>query len=69
MEQDEALYEYKMGSEVYRFEAHSHGEAVKLRTYAIQYFSEKLGSLFSEEALIGPELAPLPKGFHLEKTP
>jgi hypothetical protein len=69
MEQDEALYEYKMGSEVYRFEAHSHGEAEKMRTYALQYFSEKLGPLFSTEALLGPELAPLPASFHFEKNP
>ena len=63
MEQDERLYEYKMGSEVYRFEARSHSEAEVLRGSALQYFAEHLGTLFAEEALIGPELAPLPESF------
>ncbi len=55
MEQDEVLYEYKMAHEVYRFEAHSHEEAEKVRQYAILHFAEKLGRAFDEEALIGPE--------------
>lgn len=67
MEQDEILYEFKMGSEVYRFEAHSHEEAERNRPYAIMFFAEKLGNLFSEEALVGPDLAEIPSGFILKK--
>lgn len=55
MEQDEVLYEYKMAHEVYRFEAHSLEEAERVREYAILHFAEKLGRIFDEEALIGPE--------------
>lgn len=69
MEQDERLYAYKMGSGVYRFEARSHAEAEKLRGDAIGYFAEHLGPLFSEEALVGPELAEIPPGFrYLESS-
>jgi hypothetical protein len=67
MEQDERLYEYKMGSEVYRFEARNHAEALELRGSAIQYFAEHLATLFSEDALVGPELAEMPKDFSLEE--
>lgn len=63
MEQDERLYEYKMGSEVYRFEARTHAEAEAYRGIAIQFFAERLATLFSEEALIGPEVVDLPEAF------
>ncbi len=69
MEQNEVLYEYKMGSEVFRFEAPSHEEAEMSRSYALLHFAEKLGTLFSEEALQGPDLAEIPTGFILEKSP
>lgn len=63
MEQDETLYEYKMASETYRFEAHSHEEAEKVRSYALIHFTEKLGPLFSIDAMVGPDLVQMPKGF------
>jgi hypothetical protein len=63
MEQDERMYEYKMGSEVFRFEARTHAEAEEMRGEAIQYFAERAGTLFEEEAIVGPSLAPLPEGF------
>lgn len=63
MEQDERLYEYKMGSEVYRFDARSHAEAELMRGNAIQYFAEHLGVLFDEDALTGPTIVPMTEGF------
>lgn len=64
MEQNEALYEYKMGSEVYRFEAPSRAHAEKMRGSAIQYFAEKtLISHFAESALVGPDLVQMPSAF------
>jgi len=63
MEQDERLYEYTMGSEVYRFEARTHSDAEKMRGDAIQYFAERAGSLFSEAAVAGPSLAEIPNTF------
>ena len=54
MEQDEFVYEYQMGKEIFRFEAHGDGEANKYRQYAVLHFKEKLGSTFSEGALVGP---------------
>lgn len=63
MEQDERLYEYTMGSEVYRFEARNHAEAEEMRGSALFFFAERLGTLFSEDAISGPELVPMPKGF------
>lgn len=67
MEQDETLYEYKMASEIYRFEAHSHEEAEKIRSYALIHFNEKLGPLFSADALVGPDLVQMPKGFIMKE--
>ena len=55
MEQDEVVYQFIMGSEVYRFESHSDEEAKKHREYALIHFEEKLGHLFNFEALRGPE--------------
>jgi hypothetical protein len=63
MEQDERLYEYKMGSEVYRFEARSHAEAMKMRGDAIEYFAERAGPLYSEAAVVGPEIVEPPATF------
>ena len=62
MEQDEHIYEYRMGSEVFRFEARWHGDAETLRGAALQYFAEHLGTLFSESALVGPDLVPFSEG-------
>jgi hypothetical protein len=66
MEQDERLYEYKMASEVFRFDARSHAEALKMRGEAIEYFAEHLGVLFDEAALIGPEIVEPPTGFQFK---
>ncbi|MBS1962073.1 MAG: hypothetical protein JST04_07655 [Bdellovibrionales bacterium] len=63
MEQDERLYEYTMGSEVYRFEARNHAEAEEMRGSAMRFFAERLATLFSEDAITGPELVPMPSGF------
>lgn len=69
MEQDERLYEYTMGSEVYRFDARSHAEAEALRGIALQYFAEHLGGLFDEDALVGPTIAKPPADFkYVEST-
>ncbi|MBC7384883.1 MAG: hypothetical protein H7301_01825 [Cryobacterium sp.] len=55
MEQDEVVYQYLMGSEVYRFESPSDHEAHHHREYALLHFQEKLGPLFDLSALRGPE--------------
>ena len=55
MEQDEVVYQYLMGPEVFRFEAHSDDEAKKYREYAMIHFQEKLGGLFQIDAIRGPE--------------
>ena len=60
MEQDERLYEYTMASEVFRFEARSHAEALKMRGEAIEYFAEKAGILFSDDAVVGPTIVAPP---------
>ncbi len=66
MEQDEALYEYKLGSETFRFEAHSMEEAIKTRTYAILHFADRLGRLFDETAIVGPDRVIPPPSFQME---
>ena len=66
MEQDERLYEYKMASEVFRFEALTHEDALIMRGEAIEYFAEHLGVAFEEEALVGPELVEPPSGFNFK---
>ncbi len=60
MEQDENVYEYLMGPEVFRFECRSEEEAEKFREYALMHFQEKLGALFAIDALRGPKKAGMP---------
>jgi hypothetical protein len=74
MEQDEKMYEYRMGHEVFRFEAQGHKAAVDYRPYVLLHFRELMGSAFSEDALKGPIPVKLPdgalrmarKGLHLQ---
>ncbi len=66
MEQDERLYEYKMASEVFRFDARSHAEALVMRGEAIEYFAEHLGVAFDEGALIGPMIVEPSAGFQYQ---
>ncbi len=54
MEQDEFVYEYRMGSAIFRFEAHHEHEAQQYRPYALLHFQDTLGQNFSESALQGP---------------
>jgi hypothetical protein len=54
MEQDSALYEFRMNGERYIFEAHGPRDAAKYETYALLHFRERLGERFSERALEGP---------------
>jgi hypothetical protein len=63
MEQDELLYEYKMGGEVFRFEARSHAEALLMRGPAIAYFTERARGLFDEDAIVGPDRVEMPESF------
>ncbi len=65
MEQDERLYEYRMGSEVFRFEALSHADAELFRGEAVEFFAERAGTLFSDDAIVGPVLVEPPPGFRM----
>jgi hypothetical protein len=62
MEQDEYVYEYRMGNEVFRFEAHGPKEAHDYRPYVLLHFRELLGSNFSEDTLKGPVRVKSPDG-------
>ena len=74
MEQDEFIYEYQMGDEIFRFEAHGPKEAQDYRPYVVLHFREKLGAKFSEANLYGTRLIKVPEGpnslrdegFHLQ---
>ena len=61
MEQDYAVYEFRMGTERFVFEAHNPRDAAKYEKYALLHFRERLGDKFSEKALQGP--------FHKEEKP
>jgi hypothetical protein len=69
MEQDEKLYEYRMGSEVFRFEAGSHEEAERFSPYALIHFAEKLGTLFAPEAMRGPDFVDFEAEFIAKAPP
>ena len=61
MEQDYAVYEFRMSGEKFIFEAHNPMDAAKYVKYALLHFRERLGDKFSERALEGP--------FHKDETP
>ena len=54
MEQDQVIFEFRMGSERFIFEAHNPRDAAKYQKYALLHFRERLGESFSERALEGP---------------
>lgn len=63
MEQDKIVYEFRMGPEVFRFEAASEYEAEEYRKYALIHFHDRLGTHFDPRLIEGPERAKFPANF------
>jgi hypothetical protein len=69
MEQDDILFEFKLGKEAYRFEAPSLEEAEKFRSIAMDFFRNTVGLDPSGEKLEGPVRVKLPEGFRIVHEP
>jgi hypothetical protein len=71
MEQDDCIYEYRLGGEVFRFEAHGKEAAEGWKRYAVLHFQEQLGPRFAEKDILGPVAVHLVRdrsGLHTEGT-